>query len=1014
VEPPALGSAAGLAARLAARGVRPRRVSAKRSWPPGCGRIPAPPPPAPPAADEVVAPASVQPVVQNGAPPPLGRDEEVEEAAASAVVSSAAQNAVAPASVPPVAQNGAPPPLGWDEEVEAAAAPAVVSSVAQNGALPQQRQDEVAVAPAAVSSAPQNGALPLQGQNKAAEVVASLAVSAVERSSVLQHALPQEGTEQVDEEGDRGENSEIRSSASLDGQEGNRTAQMAAPMVAVQESSIPGASSFAQNGGDGSGLLVVEKGQGSSGDAMKDGAAGVADVREIGNRPGEGVLERKVDGVEGTRKRWLTSALNPPPKRRVVSAVRTFPPGCGRAAVTTDSTEVLEVSPIRTYPPGRGRAAVTTIGSGDEVRMPSGATPVARGNASPTEALAVLPDSGGVTNEKVEGKRVVDEGSSKSYNKIQESRVASDTSLVGFVRAKQANDHLSKLVPKASPKHGFREKMKGGISPHEGKQVAGGNKVRSKLDGSSQKDISKTPMRHAIHANTKGKRSDGDKMNATLLDNAKASKERNMQKKTSSAKKDLLPSNAIMKEHKFASNPKGDGTRKNTLQQSSQVEENGDMDLVPNQIIVQALKAPDKCPWTQGSKSIFNASKSLVPRKKLKGKDSPPRKLLQCKDANDDTMDMDDNDDSNIKDDRNSRALVVYEGKKEKREFSINLPPSVPSGSHHGQSGDGDIDARRKVRKLLQRFQGVCRKLMQAEEQHIRKITRIDLEAINVLKKNPMYTKLGPVVGNVPGVEVGDEFHFRVELSLVGLHRPYQAGIDTSKVNGVLVAISIVASGGYPDELSSSDELIYTGSGGKAAGKKEAEDQKLERGNLALKSCIETKTPVRVIHGFKGQSRGEVSHSKGKQISTFTYDGLYNVVEYWQESLNGSIVFKFKLQRIPGQPQLALHVVKGAKKSKVREGLLLSDISDGAERIPICVINTIDSSSPASFKYVTKIIYPPWYKKEPPKGCNCTNGCSDSEKCACAVKNGGEIPYNFNGAIVEAKTLVYECGPSCR
>ncbi|CAL5436725.1 unnamed protein product [Camellia sinensis] len=28
--------------------------------------------------------------------------------------------------------------------------------------------------------------------------------------------------------------------------------------------------------------------------------------------------------------------------------------------------------------------------------------------------------------------------------------------------------------------------------------------------------------------------------------------------------------------------------------------------------------------------------------------------------------------------------------------------------------------------------------------------------------------------------------------------------------------------------------------------------------------------------------------------------------------------------------------------------------------------------------------------------------------------NGGKIPYNCNGAIVEAKPLVYECGPSCK
>jgi euchromatic histone-lysine N-methyltransferase len=304
---------------------------------------------------------------------------------------------------------------------------------------------------------------------------------------------------------------------------------------------------------------------------------------------------------------------------------------------------------------------------------------------------------------------------------------------------------------------------------------------------------------------------------------------------------------------------------------------------------------------------------------------------------------------------------------------------------------------------------------MQAEEQGTRKVGRIDIEAVNAIKKNyEGYTKAVPIVGNVPGVDVGDEFHFRVELSIIGLHRPYQGGIDTCKVNGVPVAISIVASGGYPDELPSSDELIYTGSGGKAIGKKEAEDQELKRGNLALKNCIKTKTPVRVTHGFKGQSKGEAGHSKSKQVSTYTYDGLYTVVDCWQEGEKGSMVFKYKLKRIPGQPELALHIVRETRKSKVRAGLCCPDISQGKERIPICVINTIDDMQPAPFKYTTKVIYPPSYAKETPKGCDCTNGCSDSNGCACAVKNGGEIPFNFNGAIVHAKPLIYECGPSCR
>ncbi|KAK3129913.1 hypothetical protein QOZ80_6BG0486500 [Eleusine coracana subsp. coracana] len=1021
VAPP---SPAGVAARLAARGVRPRRVSAKRSWPPGCGRFPAPPPPA----------LAVAGYGENG-------------------VGGRANEAVAPAAVPPVAQNGALPSTGQDK-VDAPAA--AVPPAAQNGALPPTGQDKVDAPAAAVSPVAQNGALPQQGQNKVEEVAAAAAVSPAKCNGAFQHALPQQELKQMGEEGDRGENDKAGSlingtdTASLDGQE----TEVAPPVVPVPKSNIVGASSSMQNGGEGAGLLV-EEGHGISGDVSRNEATGDADGQENGNKPAEGELERKVDGVERSRKRWLMSALNPPPKRRAVSAVRRFPPGCGRTAVTTegsgvsevspictlplgsetsavatdgsrvlevspvrtfpagcgrtavtsDGIAVLEVSPIRAYPPGCGRTAVSTIGSGDEEMVQLGATTISNGDASAMEAVPALSDSGGSAKEKMEGKRVVGKGSTKEHNGIQEShQVASDTSPVDFVGTKQDYVQLPNVVTKDSPKHGFTEKMKGNIKGKHVAQALGEDKVRSKLDGSPRKDNFKTPTSHTVDANTKNKSSDGDKMNV-------------MRKKTLSAKKESMPSNVIVKKVKFAHKPKGDAIGKNTLQQSieskygkhvttNEIKEDNDVDLVPDQIIVQALMAPDKCPWTRGRKSSGSASKSLSSRKKLKGKDSQlPWKVASCKLANEDSY---------HEDDGNSRALVVYDEKREKREFSVNLPPSVPFSSHHGQSGDSDIDARTKVRKLLQKFQGVCRKLMQAEEQHVRNVGRIDLEAINMLKKDPKYTKPEAIVGNVPGVEVGDEFHFRVELSLVGLHRPYQGGIDTNKVNGVLVAISIVASGGYPDELSNSDELIYTGSGGKASGTKEAEDQKLQRGNLALKNCIETKTPVRVIHGFKGQSRGEVAHSKGKQVSTFTYDGLYNVVEYWQEGPKGSMVFKYKLQRIPGQPQLALHVVKVTKKSKVREGLLLPDISHGSERIPLCVINTIDGLSPAPFKYVTKIIYPPWYKKEPPTGCDCTNGCSDSVNCACAVKNGGEIPYNFNGAIVEAKPLIYECGPSCR
>jgi len=197
---------------------------------------------------------------------------------------------------------------------------------------------------------------------------------------------------------------------------------------------------------------------------------------------------------------------------------------------------------------------------------------------------------------------------------------------------------------------------------------------------------------------------------------------------------------------------------------------------------------------------------------------------------------------------------------------------------------------------LCRMFEFVCRTLVQIMEQRSLKM-RIDFLAAEVMKKKlPGFTKHGPIVGQVPGVEVGDEFLYRSQLAIAGLHHHYRKGIDTTTYrNGMLIAISIVASGGYPDQLSRSGELVYTGSGGKISGKKGVGDQKLEKGNLALKNCIRTKTPVRVIHRFKGLN-GETP--------MFTYDGLYNVVDCWREGQPGSKVFKYKLQRIPGQAKL--------------------------------------------------------------------------------------------------------------
>lgn len=347
--------------------------------------------------------------------------------------------------------------------------------------------------------------------------------------------------------------------------------------------------------------------------------------------------------------------------------------------------------------------------------------------------------------------------------------------------------------------------------------------------------------------------------------------------------------------------------------------------------------------------------------------------------------------------------------------FDVSLPPSCPTISL-GQGNDNDAVTRNKVRETLRLFQAICRKLLHEEEAKVKERgntrRRVDLQASKILKEKGKYVNTGKhIIGSVPGVEVGDEFIYRVELNIVGLHRQIQGGIDYMKQDGKLLATSIVSSGAYDDDTDNSDVLIYTGSGGNMmSGDKEPEDQKLERGNLSLKNSMDAKNPVRVI---RGESKGADSvDARGR---TYIYDGLYLVEKCWQEiGSHGKLVFKFKLVRIQGQPELAWNVVKKSKKFKVREGVCVDDISQGKEKIPICAVNTLNDEKPPPFKYTDRMIYPHWCRRLPPKGCDCINGCSESRKCPCLEKNGGGIPYNYNGAIVEAKPLVYECGPSCK
>lgn len=329
---------------------------------------------------------------------------------------------------------------------------------------------------------------------------------------------------------------------------------------------------------------------------------------------------------------------------------------------------------------------------------------------------------------------------------------------------------------------------------------------------------------------------------------------------------------------------------------------------------------------------------------------------------------------------------------------------------------DQEDVSRKKVKCALHMFHSIYNRLSQETERDLKskfelRRNRLDLIALKILKESSLELKVDSLsIGSVPGVEIGDEFNLRVELCMLGIHRQLQAGIDFFKLDGRLLARSIISSGSsrYSDDGHISEVLIYSGSG--ASNK----NQKLEYGNLALKNSIDAQNPIRVIWGFEDIQINNSRSYKGRKATRYIYDGLYLAEKYWMEKNDdGWDIFMFQLRRQQEQPELKLKNVK-LRTSISFSDICIEDISNGKEKIPICAVNTIDNESPQPFTYTKEMIYPSNHTPICPKGCNCVGICTDSIKCACAVKNGGELPFNGRGSIVQAKPLVYECGPSCK
>ncbi|CAO2821976.1 unnamed protein product [Amaranthus hypochondriacus] len=271
------------------------------------------------------------------------------------------------------------------------------------------------------------------------------------------------------------------------------------------------------------------------------------------------------------------------------------------------------------------------------------------------------------------------------------------------------------------------------------------------------------------------------------------------------------------------------------------------------------------------------------------------------------------------------------------------------------------------------------------------------------------------VAGSFPGVYIGDVFHYRMELCVIGLHGQTQAGIDflpsTQSVNGESIATSIVVSGGYEDDEDTGDTLIYTGQGGLDKFYRMSKTQKLEGGNLALERSMHYGMEIRVIRGLKYE--GSVTNK------VYVYDGLYRVVDCWFDiGKSGFGVYKFRLIRIEGQPEMGSTILRFAQSLRKMPlqvppaGYLTLDLSKKKENVPVFVFNDIDSDNdPLNHDYLARTIFPPFVYAGGNMGCNCVTSCNDG--CSCAIKNGGEIAYDYNGFLLRGKPLVYECGNKC-
>ncbi|XP_027124764.2 YDG domain-containing protein At5g47150 [Coffea arabica] len=229
--------------------------------------------------------------------------------------------------------------------------------------------------------------------------------------------------------------------------------------------------------------------------------------------------------------------------------------------------------------------------------------------------------------------------------------------------------------------------------------------------------------------------------------------------------------------------------------------------------------------------------------------------------------------------------------------------PQSNNSRNMASGGCPEVGSRSHVLKSIQLFEEQYMKLLQEQNTKGKKKRganeRIDIKAAMILKKEGKWVNTTREVGEIPGVEIGDQFQYRAELAIVGLHTQLSAGIDYIKIGSKLFATCIVDSGRYNNERRSPDVFIYTGEGGNPEiYKKKAEDQELKRGNLALKTSMLADLPVRVVRCHQSpEAPNPLGVNNGTGLR-YTYLGLYKVSSCDRvRDKYGKLAFKFTMVR---------------------------------------------------------------------------------------------------------------------